>query len=407
MYKPIIRGINRIFGLKFISNIKNGMTYTMPFTIIGSIFLLLNQISILNPVSEFLNLGYSFSFGILGIIAALGISYNISKDRVDPFICIIITFISFMILCGFFSKQTQTISIDWLGSKGIFAGIIIGSINGYLYLYLLDSRLKFKFSESLPTQVENAFNSLIPGFILVLLSIFINMILIKIFNSSFPELIYLIIQIPLQNISDSFIGILILTILISVFWFFGIQGSTIISGFITPLLITNSLENQAWIDAGIDSNLHIVTYQFINQFVSMSGAGITLGLVISILYFSRRKDFKSISKVSLIPSIFNINEPIVFGIPVILNQYLLIPFILVPVITTILLYVSIDSGLLPHFNGIMLPWITPPIISGFLLGDVKYAIFQVIILFISCIIYLPFLKKLELKMNDELNENIN
>ena len=127
----------------------------------------------------------------------------------------------------------------------------------------------------------------------------------------------------------------------------------------------------------------------------MSGAGIVIGLVIYITFFAKSKSLRSLGKLSIVPNIFNINEPIIFGTPIVLNIYLLIPFVLVPLIIGISSYLLMYMGILPLFSGVMVPWTTPPIISGFLLCGIRGALLQIVLLLISMAIYYPFFKMLD------------
>ena len=111
------------------------------------------------------------------------------------------------------------------------------------------------------------------------------------------------------------------------------------------------------------------------------------------LIVAKSQQYKTMGKMSVVPGIFNINEPVIFGTPIVLNPMLAIPFIAVPMITGLSLYFSIALGILPPFSGVMVPWIIPPVISGLLLGSWKYAVFQALLITVSTMVYLPFLKK--------------
>lgn len=157
--------------------------------------------------------------------------------------------------------------------------------------------------------------------------------------------------------------------------------------------------NQKIIDSGLPLTIqnggHIFTQQFWDNFLCMSGAGIVIGLVIYITFFAKSKSLRSLGKLSIVPNIFNINEPIIFGTPIVLNIYLLIPFVLVPLIIGISSYLLMYMGILPLFSGVMVPWTTPPIISGLLIGGWRVALWQFVMIIISFVIYLPFIKKID------------
>lgn len=161
-------------------------------------------------------------------------------------------------------------------------------------------------------------------------------------------------------------------------------------------LIPNTADNAALYQAGkltLAHGAHIVTNEFYNNFINLTGSGITIGLVIFTLFFAKSIQFKSIGQIEAVPAIFNINEPFLFGLPLVMNPFLAVPFFLTPVIVALTTYLVIASGIVPPLNGVAAPWTTPPIISGFLIGGWKMAIWQTIVLVESVLIYFPFARK--------------
>ena len=185
-------------------------------------------------------------------------------------------------------------------------------------------------------------------------------------------------------------------------WFFGVHGSTIVGGIMTGILQANSLENQALLDKGIELTVknggHIVTMQFFDQFINVTGAGLTIGLVIYMFFMAKSKQMKTLGKLEMVPALFNINEPILFGLPVVMNPMLAFPFIAMPVISCILQYIALYTGLCPLYGATQVPWTCPPIISGFLIGGWRTALLQLVIFIISFFVYLPFAKRVD-KLN--------
>lgn len=205
------------------------------------------------------------------------------------------------------------------------------------------------------------------------------------------------LQLPLQGLTDSFGGVIAMGFVIPFFWFFGIHGSTLIGdGIMGPLLLANSAANQAIIDSGLELTLanggHIVTKQFLDQFITVTGSGITIGLVLYMAFFARSKQLKEIGKLGLIPSLFNVNEPVLFGTPVVLNPILAVPFMIMPILAGVIEYFALYFGLCPLYGGVVVPWTTPVIISGFLVGGWKTALLQAVILILSVLVYLPFIR---------------
>lgn len=210
------------------------------------------------------------------------------------------------------------------------------------------------------------------------------------------------VQTPLQGITDSFWGVVIMAMIMSLLWWVGVHGGNICGAILSPILQSNMADNQAIIDSGKELSIanggHIFTQQFWDNFLCMTGAGIVIGLVLFITFFAKSKQLKELGKLAFIPNLFNINEPIIFGVPIVMNLYLLLPFVLVPILVGASSYILMSLGILPLFTGVMVPWTTPPVISGFLIGGWRVALWQFIIIVSSIAIYYPFIKKVDLTL---------
>ena len=194
----------------------------------------------------------------------------------------------------------------------------------------------------------------------------------------------------------------------SFLWWFGVHGASIVSGIMAGILMSNMLENQEILDAGkilTTANGYIVTYNFRTMLQIITGSGITIGIVVYMLFFAKSRQFKELGKLSIGAAIFNINEPIIFGTPVVMNPILFIPFIGVPIVATVVAYISMKTGLVPLMGNVNPPWTTPPIISGFLVGGWRLALLQAVIMLISILGYFPFIKKQD-QINYEQEQTI-
>lgn len=255
--------------------------------------------------------------------------------------------------------------------------------------------------DGVPEGVSNAFAALIPGFVIMLISMAAYQICKMVAGLSLTEIIFKVIQAPLQSLSDSLPGGIIIILLMSLLFWVGMHGPNIVNGIVSSLLLANAMSNQAILDAGqtlvANENAKIITKQFTENFAKFGGTGITLGLIIAAFIVARSQQMKSICRMSFVPGLFNVNEPVIFGLPIVLNPIMLVPFILVPVGAVIITYCAIRFGFMQPFGGLILPWTTPPIIGGFLLGGIRGAITQLVILVYSVIVYLPFVK-----MQDDL-----
>lgn len=163
-----------------------------------------------------------------------------------------------------------------------------------------------------------------------------------------------------------------------------------------PLLISNNADNLTLYQAGklsLDNGAHIVTQSFFEQFITVTGAGVTIGLVVYMIIGAKSVQMKTLAKLEIGPGLFNINEPVLFGIPLVLNPVMVVPFILAPVVTGFSTYYAIKFGIIPPLNGVHVPWTTPPVISGFIVGGWKVMLWQIFMLAITIPIYWPFAQK--------------
>lgn len=394
--------------------IKEGLMLTMPLTIIGSLFLLIPCFPLpgygdfmakifgadwMTPLFQVVGA----TFDILALVGAFGIAYSyVQHEGLNGISAGIFSIVSMLILGNSFvlgadgAKIGGVIPKEFLGGKGMIAAIIVGLAVGKIYTFAIKKNWTIKLPESVPSGVLNAFTSLIPGLIIMTLSFLVFIICKLNFNSTLVEAIYKMVQTPLQGLSDSFGGAIAIPLLMTLFWWCGVHGAVIVGAIIGPLMMANSLANLAVVQSGqalvVGKNAAIVTDQFINQFINVGGSGLTLGLVLCMVYFSKSQQYKDLGKLSLVPGLFNINEPIIFGFPIVLNPIMAIPFILAPVISAIMVYTSISMGLVDPFPGITVPWTTPIIISGFIVGGFKAALLQIAVLIMTIVVYFPFFK---------------
>ncbi len=406
-------------NFKTVMALKDGAMYIMPITLVGSIFLLIANFPISNWAGIMTNIfGESWNIGlkqvsactfdIMAIIAVLGISYTFAKNEgVDAISCSLLCLVSFLIITNS-SVVSQNgdvvngvIPKAWVNGNGVISAIIIGITMPRIFTFFIKRKIVFKMPDGVPEGVSNAFAALIPGFVIMLISMAAYQICKVVAGLSLTEIIFKVIQAPLQSLSDTLPGGLIIILLMSLLFWVGMHGPNIVNGIVSSLLLANAMSNQAILDAGqalvVNENAKIITKQFTENFAKFGGTGITLGLIIAAFIVARSQQMKSICRMSFIPGLFNVNEPVIFGLPIVLNPIMLVPFILVPVGAVIITYCAIRFGFMQPFGGLILPWTTPPIIGGFLLGGIRGAITQLVILVYSVIVYLPFVK-----MQDDL-----
>ncbi|MGN0242363.1 MAG: PTS sugar transporter subunit IIC, partial [Candidatus Weimeria sp.] len=286
---------------------------------------------------------------------------------------------------------------DWTGGKGMIGGIICGLLTGWIYTIFIKKKIGIKMPQGVPEGVSSAFTALVPGFVILTAAGVVYAICEAAAGVTPIELIYKGLQAPLQGMTDSLGGAILMGFLIPFLWFFGVHGSTIVGdGTMGPILLANSADNQSIIDSGKALTLanggHIVTKQFLDQCLVVTGSGLTIGLVIFMCLWAKSKQMKELGKLSIVPSLFNVNEPLLFGTPIVMNPLLAVPFFLTPMLASIIEYFALYTGLCPLYSGVVVPWTTPIIISGFLVGGWRTALLQVVIIALSICMYYPFAK---------------
>lgn len=419
--KNIMPPVMKLVNTKAIQAMKDGMIYTIPLIITGSIFLILGQLPVqsaqdyLNSImigdislnSLFLKANAS-TFSVNAIIAVVAIAYTYIKNEgyeplggafvaLGAFLLISPDTISTILDSGEEVVAGGVINKGWTGGKAMIGSIIVGLLVGWAYSAILKRDLRIKMPAGVPEGVSNAFTALIPAILIITCTTILEGIFHAVSSQTGMELIYTIIGAPLQSMSDTYPAILLASFLVHFLWFFGVHGATLISGIMTPMWTANYMENQALYDAG---NLtletgHVVTQQFYENMITITGSGITIGIAIYCLAFAKSAQYKAIGSIAIGPAIFNINEPIIFGIPIVMNPIAAVPFMLVPMLSCTMEYIAIATGLCPMYRGIYVPWTTPPIISGFLIGDWRTAVLQALVLVMSVVVYTPFMRVLD------------
>ena len=282
------------------------------------------------------------------------------------------------------------------GATALFTGIIIALVTVELLRYLSGvTWLEIKLPEMVPPAVSRSFATMFPGMITIVVMIVICLVLRTVTGEYLPDLIAKIIQSPIQSVSDSIGTAIIYPLIVCGLWALGLHGSNITDGIVTPIFTSLSAENMELAAQGATAGYNVINGPFFFSYVWLGGAGCTLGLLLAILISGRksRERYGAITSLAIPPGVFNINEPVIFGLPIVLNPILMIPFILIPMILSVISYLVVSSGLVAPVIVQMIPWTTPPIISGFLAtGSISGAILSGVNLIISIILYLPFIK---------------
>lgn len=442
--EKVVPVVMKFVNTKGMQALKDGMLFTLPLNIVGSIFLLIAQFpvdAIKKPledahIADMLSKVQSSSMGIMALVAVMGMAFIYARNEgVEAFSAAVMAAATFFILTNnFIDKKLMlveedgvqklvdfdasknlpaldyqvggAISTDWLGGKGMITAIIVSLVVAWAYSAMIKADFKIKMPEGVPEGVVNGFSALLPAAVIFLGASLIYILLKVFMNISFTELIYKFVQTPLQAAADNPLGAFLIALFVPLLWFFGIHGGVTVGGAVGSLLTANTDANkQLKIQHGVlqlhydnGDQAHIVTQQFYDSFINLAGSGQTLGLTIAMVLFAKSAQYKQLGKLAIVPNLFNINEPILFGTPIVLNPIMAVPFILTPVINAMLLYCAIRFQLIPPMGGALVPWTVPPVISGFILGAdagsaIGYAIMQLVCVIVGALVYFPFFKK--------------
>ena len=282
---------------------------------------------------------------------------------------------------------------SYTGATGLFTGLIVAIVGMEIYnMFRKNDGLKIKMPEQVPPGVARAFEVLIPTCLTAIVVGAVGLVCQLATGAELNALIYNVIQKPLQNIiGNNLVAVCIMYVIIMLFWCVGIHGNNMVAAvkepIFRPLLYANTAAYTAHHEIPYVMNLTMI-----QMFAEFGGSGVTIGLVIAILIFSKREDNRTIAGISIVPGLFNINETMTFGIPLVLNPILDIPFILAPVVTVIIGYILVSSGFCPPIV-LEVPWTMPPVLFGFVAtgGKPMGAVAQLIVVAVSVVVYIPFL----------------
>lgn len=394
---------------RYLTAIKNGFFIVMPLLIIGSLFLLVTQI----PFDPYLN----FMASILGenwkdiflkindvtmnamtIFVIFGIAAELAKHyEVDRYSAQAIAVVAFLILTPLSSyDEASFLPLNNFGASGLFVGMITAILAVEIFRLIIQKGWTIKMPDSVPSNVAVSFSALIPALFVIILFNFIRLGFLMTPYVTAQDFIFKVLQTPLISLGSSLPAVLLILLFEALLWAFGIHGSNIIGAVMQPIWIILTVENATAFVNG-DPLPNIVNVQFYSNFVKLGGSSATIGLAIACVFFAKSSQFKTLGRLSFAPAIFNINEPLVFGIPIVLNPIMLIPFIIAPLLMCIVAYTAMATGIVPLTNGVNLPWTMPPIIAGLMVSGWRGAVLQVVQIGLSFALYYPFFKMEDLK----------
>lgn len=392
---------NKLEQQKHIQAIKDGIVASVPVIIVGSfctIFLGINNLIGSGPIYDFLsaNMGIltyasAFTTDMLAVYATYFIAKSLSEKYdiagSQPAITALIVFfiVSSVI-------QDGQLSTAYLGSTGLFPGIIIALVTVEIYHLCYSKQLYIKMPESVPPMVQDSFAALVPLVINTILAVAAANISMALAGVPFPQVLMNLLA-PAISSMDTLPALLIVIFLTQILWFFGLHGPSITSAVWASFAIAYGAENIAAYTAG-EPVTHIFTFGMYYAILQVTGSGLTLGLNL-LMIKSKAKSLSSVGKVAVVPGIFGINEPLIFGTPLIMNPFMFIPFVFGPLICTVIAYFSMTLGIIgkPIANP---PGFLPPGVGAFLMTlDWKSVVLVFLLLALMTLIYYPFFKMME------------
>jgi PTS system cellobiose-specific IIC component len=410
----------KISSNKYLRAISIGSMSLMAIIIVGAIFSLLGNIAF-QPYQNFITytgLKYLFSFApkvttdLLAVYMVFSVGYNGAKifgSEESAFNSGLISLVSYMLLVpqtevmqkGAFQPDVL-INMQWLGARGIFLALFTGIIATQIYCFIVNKKITIKMPDGVPEQVSKSFTALIPAFLILIIFSLIRVGFSLTSYESANNFIYTILQTPLQHLTGSLPAFILIVLISQLLWFFGVHGSYTVLPIFLPIWLGYIGENSAAYAAG-KAMPHVFNIGLFD-ITTLGGCGATLGLVIVMFFFAKSERYKAFSKMVLPCGIFNVNEPVIFGMPLMLNPVIFIPFLLIPVAILLMAYAAIKLNLMPAPIGMMIPASTPPIFSGLMQGSWRISVFQVFAVLFSAVVYYPFFKALDKQALKEENE---
>ena len=412
---------------RYLGAISTGFSYLLPITMIGAIFTLLANLQIAPYQSfitaihlkEILAFAPTVTTNMLAIYAAYLIGkacaekLGIEKD--STVVGALTLFVFFLMIplgvSGTAAESGETVTIaaalstSYLGAAGLFSAMILGMLVPTIYAWFIKRNIVIKMPPQVPPTISKSFSALIPGFAIALIFCLVRFGFQLTSWGDFNTFVYTLLRTPLQSLGASPLTYVVFIIICSMMWFFGLHGGMIVMPFLNMLYTTAALENLEAYAAGT-ALPNVITDANWNLFASLGGGGGTLGLCFIMFFFAKSARYKALGKLALPPGLCTINEPITFGLPMVLNTIMIIPMVLTPIITFLISFVCISIGIVPAPNGVSVPLGTPAIFSGFIACGWQGAILQIVLILIQMAMYYPFFRVLDKQaLAEEQGEN--
>lgn len=418
MYKKLINKISniagKIAGNDYILIIRQGLAPTLPLLMICSVFMIIVAFP-LDIVVDFVNSvqigevtlsallikGMNACYNILGLLMTIGIAYSYAKVKNLEKINLCILAVTCFVLIMPYSDGA--ISVSRTGSNGLLIGMLTSLLVGRLYEVIHSKGWKISMPKGTPEAVIDSFIALIPSAIVILV-FFLIYAACSAFGTNAFDLFGQIIGAPLGLLVGSLGGYMFLYLIKMILWALGINDPIIYS-ICAPWLLAWDAQNIAYFSTGVGSP-SILNTTFEYHYIAFGGGGCVLALIVVMFFFTKSARMKKMRMIGAVPALFNISEPMVYGLPMMLNPYMVIPMIICPLVNIALAYFATSIGVVAYASGASIAWTCPIVISGFLAGGVSIAIMQIVLFIIDMLIYLPFTIALDKRYIKEELEGI-
>lgn len=348
------------------------------------------------------------TFGLFSLLLVISFANRLAKmwKGEEPFVASLLALACYLIVTPQVveveGNSVGAFASSYFGSQAVLTAIIAATVVTWLFCkFSASEKLRIKMPDSVPPAVSDSFKVLIPVTLtLGVVTLFASM-LTWFDQPALQDLIYATLQAPLMGFSQGVGFAVLYQFLVWIFWWFGIHGHN----------VTAAIQNLVYMPAQLTNQTGETAFIFTNGFFEATLCHV-IALPIAVLIFSKRDDWRAVSKVGLPSMIFNIQEPLAFGIPIVLNPLLLIPYVLNPIINTLLGYFMISTGMMSVFRYVV-PWTMPMFFSGLIGGgNVMNGVYQIICVAINVVVFIPFILAgnaqyaRDLKASEELEEQL-
>nr|WP_086939186.1 PTS sugar transporter subunit IIC [Thaumasiovibrio occultus] len=401
---------------KHVRAMRDGFIVSMPFIIVGS-FVLVFAFPPFDPDTkngfariwlDFVSanfdqimMPFQMTMAIMTIFVAMGTGNSLAKAyKMDGITSAALSLMSFLLIAS--PAKEGALSMGHLGGTGIFTAVLSAFFSVELYRILKKYNITIRMPEQVPPAIQRSFEVLIPVLFVFMTLFPLSLWVQAEFNMLIPDLVMEAFK-PLVTASNTLPAIIGALLLCQLLWFAGIHGAAIVVGLLSPIFITNITANTDAIAAG-EPMTKIFTQPFWDFYIFIGGSGATLALVI-LMAFSKAVHLRTIGRMSMVPGAFQINEPVIFGTPVVLNPILFLPFVFAPVINATIAFFAVKTGIV-GMSFITTPWTTPALLgaswgSGWTITPVALVL---LLLVLDVLIYLPFFKMFEKQVMEQEKE---